>query len=206
MKKMLSCILLLCLLLTGCARKEVPESVTIKPLKSEATADTFKNSVTHIAFHSGDAYADYTGYNWLCVTAYEQELYDADEIRDLKVGDILIAQGIGITVKDVYFSESGRVKINGGSRDGGITLYPGNNETFFQSDDSGTLFYQELATVTVPVSDSFVFYDLYLVGGTVQFFDNLLGDSANDLDFAPNDTLLTISNGEAVSLIHGNQS
>ena len=104
------------------------------------------------------------------------------------------------------FQRAGGSKLTVEAETAALPCTPGDNETFYQSDDSGTLFYQELATVTVPVSDSFVFYDLYLVVGTVQFFDNLLGDSAKNLDFAPNDTLLTISNGEAVSLIHGKQS
>ena len=68
----------------------------------------------------------------LTMKVYEQELFDAVEVSQLKAGDTLTAGGQTVKVTEVKERKAGGVTINGGYEKGGVTLFPGDGGTYYQ--------------------------------------------------------------------------
>ena len=131
----------------------------------------------------------------LTMKVYEQELFDAVEVSQLKVGDTLTAGGQTVKVTEVKERKAGGVTINGGYEKGGITLFPGDGGTYYQVKENDAKTYQEVGTATLPLSDKFELVDNAENANkklTAQDMTTLKEDS---IGFNENNTTVTVENG-----------
>ena len=131
----------------------------------------------------------------LTMKFYEQELFDAVEVSQLKAGDTLTAGGQTVKVTEVKERKAGGVTINGGYEKGGITLFPGDGGTYYQVKENDAKTYQEVGTATLPLGDQFELVDNAKNANkklTAQDMTTLKEDSVG---FNVNNTTATVENG-----------
>ena len=131
----------------------------------------------------------------LTMKVYEQELFDAVEVSQLKAGDTLTAGGQTVKVTEVKERKAGGVTINGGYEKGGITLFPGDGGTYYQVKENDAKTYQEVGTATLPLGDQFELVDNAENANkklTAQDMTTLKEDS---IGFNENNTTVTVENG-----------
>ncbi len=131
----------------------------------------------------------------LTMKVYEQELFDAVEVSQLKVGDTLTAGGQTVKVTEVKERKAGGVTINGGYEKGGITLFPGDGGTYYQVKENDAKTYVKVGTATLPLSDKFELVDNAENANkklTAQDMTTLKEDS---IGFNENNTTVTVENG-----------
>lgn len=131
----------------------------------------------------------------LTMKVYEQELFDAVEVSQLKVGDTLTAGGQTVKVTEVKERKAGGVTINGGYEKGGVTLFPGDGGTYYQVKENDAKTYVKVGTATLPLSDKFELVDNAENANkklTAQDMTTLKEDS---IGFNENNTTVTVENG-----------
>ena len=131
----------------------------------------------------------------LTMKVYEQELFDAVEVSQLKAGDTLTAGGETVKVTEVKERKAGGVTINGGYEKGGITLFPGDGGTYYQVKENDAKTYQEVGTATLPLGDKFELIDNANNDNkklTAQDMTTLKDDGTS---FNVNNTTATVENG-----------
>lgn len=131
----------------------------------------------------------------LTMKVYEQELFDAVEVSQLKAGDTLTAGGQTVKVTEVKERKAGGVTINGGYEKGGITLFPGDGGTYYQVKENDAKTYVKVGTATLPLSDKFELVDNAENANkklTAQDMTTLKEDS---IGFNVNNTTVTVENG-----------
>lgn len=131
----------------------------------------------------------------LTMKVYEQELFDAVEVSQLKAGDTLTAGGETVKVTEVKERKAGGVTINGGYEKGGITLFPGDGGTYYQVKENDAKTYQEVGTTTLPLGDKFELIDNANNDNkklTAQDMTTLKDDGNS---FNVNNTTATVENG-----------
>lgn len=131
----------------------------------------------------------------LTMKVYEQELFDAVEVSQLKAGDTLTAGGQTVKVTEVKERKAGGVTINGGYEKGGITLFPGDGGTYYQVKENDAKTYVKVGTATLPLSDKFELVDNAENANkklTAQDMTTLKEDS---IGFNENNTTVTVENG-----------
>lgn len=159
MKKMILLTVVLCLLLVGCGKsfpeattereqldstkaetelvdsdsgeQDVALAVTVYPLP-DTTMENLTDATLSISLDEGDAYVDDTGKMQMKVKIYTYDLYDAKDITQLKVGDIIVRHADEVTVTSVERGESGFLCINGGLESGGFDLADGGGGIFYE--------------------------------------------------------------------------
>ena len=131
----------------------------------------------------------------LTMKVYEQELFDAVEVSQLKAGDTLAAGGETVKVTEVKERKAGGVTINGGYEKGGITLFPGDGGTYYQVKENDAKTYQEVGTATLPLGDKFELIDNANNDNKKLTAQDMttLKDAGNS--FNVNNTTATVENG-----------
>lgn len=131
----------------------------------------------------------------LTMKVYEQELFDAVEVSQLKAGDTITAGGEAVKITKIEEIKTGGVAINGGYDNGGITLFPGDGGTYYQVKENDAKTYQEVGTATLPLGDKFELVDNSENANkklTAQDMTTLKDDGAG---FNVNNTTATVENG-----------
>lgn len=131
----------------------------------------------------------------LTMKVYEQELFDAVEVSQLKAGDTITAGGEDVKITKVEEIKTGGVAINGGYEKGGITLFPGDGGTYYQVKENDAKTYQEVGTTTLPLGDKFELIDNANNDNkklTAQDMTTLKDDGTS---FNVNNTTATVENG-----------
>ena len=131
----------------------------------------------------------------LTMKVYEQELFDAVEVSQLKAGDTITAGGEEVKITKIEEIKTGGVAINGGYDNGGITLFPGDGGTYYQVKENDAKTYQEVGTATLPLGDKFELLDNAKNDNkklTSQDMTTLKDDS---IGFNENNTTVTVENG-----------
>lgn len=131
----------------------------------------------------------------LTMKVYEQELFDAVEVSQLKAGDTLTAGGKEVKVTKVEELKTGGYAINGGYEQGGVTLFPGDGGTYYQMKENDAKTYVKVGTATLPLSDKFELVDNAENANkklTAQDMTTLKEDS---IGFNENNTTVTVENG-----------
>ncbi len=126
---------------------------------------------------------------------YEQELFDAVEVSQLKAGDTITAGGEEVKITKIEEIKTGGVAINGGYDNGGITLFPGDGGTYYQVKENDAKTYQEVGTATLPLGDKFELLDNAKNDNkklTAQDMTTLKDDGTS---FNVNNTTATVENG-----------
>lgn len=180
------------------------DSAYVMPMPTGIDMDNLDDCTVAASFDEGDIYQDDSGMLQMKLTVYAYDIYDIVDISMLKVGDVLQICGSDCAVTALETNEYGIVIINGGTESGGYELCAGKdtNGYYAVSWDDAKL-YNELGTVTIPVSDEMTFEDSSdLDAGTVTFYaGDFLTDYADIIyHFVPNNTTVRIEDGKVVQI------
>lgn len=185
------------------AETESETATKIVPVPVTVDLNDLSNCTLAISFEEGDAYVDETGAMQLDVIVYTYDLYDMDDISNLKEGDTITIQGNDVLVESIEVLESGLVFINGGMENGGYDLWNENGNFYFEHGFNDMKFYNALGEATLKVSEDFEFVDSSdLEKGEVTYHqgDLLTADSGIVYNFTPNNTSVVVENGQVVSM------
>jgi len=217
MKKRLILVIALCLTaLTACSTNPTSSAQSAQPNQSTQTAQSAepaaeakiikpmstgnfdpKNPIdmnTAVSFTAANVHKDGDKIT-LDVTIYEEELFDAVEVTQLKAGDTITAGGKEVKVTKVEELKTGGYAINGGYEQGGVTLFPGDGGTYYQVKENDAKTYVKVGTATLPLSDKFELVDNAENANkklTAQDMTTLKEDS---IGFNENNTTVTVENG-----------
>lgn len=217
MKKRLILVIALCLTaLTACSTNPTSSTQSAQPNQSTQTAQSAepaaeakiikpmstgnfdpKNPIdmnTAVSFTAANVHKDGDKIT-LDVTIYEEELFDAVEVTQLKAGDTITAGGKEVKVTKVEELKTGGYAINGGYEQGGVTLFPGDGGTYYQVKENDAKTYVKVGTATLPLSDKFELVDNAENANkklTAQDMTTLKEDS---IGFNENNTTVTVENG-----------
>lgn len=229
MKKLILLTVVLCLLLVGCGKsfpeattereqldstkaetelvdsasgeQDVALAVTVYPLP-DTTMENLTDATLSISLDEGDAYVDDTGKMQMKVKIYTYDLYDAKDITQLKVGDIIVRHADEVTVTSVERGESGFLCINGGLENGGFDLAAGGGGIFYEIGFNDVKNWYELGEATIRVSVDFIGYDRSDPerGEVVIYPGDFLVDAVTDYNFTPYNTTIRIEAGQIVEM------
>lgn len=211
MKKRLILVIALCLTaLTACSTNPTSSTQSAQPGQSTSAAQSAepaaeakiikpmstgnfdpKNPIdmnTAVSFTAANVHKDGDKIT-LDVTIYEEELFDAVEVTQLKAGDTITAGG-----KEVKVTKVEELK-TGGYEQGGVTLFPGDGGTYYQVKENDAKTYVKVGTATLPLSDKFELVDNAENANkklTAQDMTTLKEDS---IGFNENNTTVTVENG-----------
>lgn len=183
-------------ILYGCGSQK-SDYKRIDPLPAGVSIEKLQNCTVPAAFSPKD-------FNWmggnLSMTVYNQDLYDAVAISQMRVGDTILYSGEPMVVSK--FEETrGGIDINGGLDEGGCCLAPNEGGTYVarEWDDHAT--YTQLAKTELALAEDFVIIDCgefpndpndTIRNGQKLYIENLKGGRD---DFFPLNTRVTIQNG-----------
>ena len=204
---------LICAAFVGCAPSKkpagevTPQTETarpkIQPLAQTLDMVNLDNCTVAVSLKEGDAYVDDTGIAQMKVMVYDYDRYDLADISQLTLGDTIVIRGQDVTVSSLERDQSGEVKINGGWEAEGYTLVTGEDGVYFEQLASDAHAWQELGTAVIRLSAEFLFTDSAdLDRGETTYYpgDFLIPDGGIVYNFTPNNTTLTIENGQIVSM------
>ena len=178
MKKMTLLILALCLVLTGCGKKEeAPAASTQTPGKEtvetapaasaeqadpaavinplpDGTMDNLTDAILAVSLEEGGAYVDDTGKMQMDVKIYTYDKYDMVDISLLKVGDIIVTHAGEVEVTSMEQTAAG-ILINGGLEEGGFDLVTDDSGIYFETGFNDAKNWYEVGAATIRVSDEF---------------------------------------------------
>lgn len=204
------------------------EAKTIMPLPAqyaEEASDEMPDGTYPVSFTGEDLTETEDGYT-LTMEFYDYDRYDKDDIRSMKVGDMINAtvmeytdadynavhKDLEVESIDMTNDEAGEiiaVDINGGIEEGGVYLYYDSDfEVYSNKLWDGNATYYSIGKGTIPVSKEFEFVDCFdyetLPDGVVTGYEDLpdsltTGDGADY--FMSNNTEAVIRNGEIVQLV-----
>ena len=200
MKKTVSILLvaILCLgLFAGCnlpdAITSASEDVTIiNPLPETLDVANLSDCTVAVSLAQGDVFADDSGNTMMKAKVYNYECYDMADIAALAEHDVIVRRGEEIEITKLERLDSGLVRINGGEEAGGFDLASDESTVYFEVGMDDAKAYYELGSVTLPISDAFVYRD---ENGTEYKADAFTSDAAIVYDFAPNTTTIVIEGG-----------
>ena len=166
-------IVILCILLIGCAKvknqQEQPDetapaqTVAAEPMNIEAlpdnTMESLDDSIVNISVEQNGFYCDAAGNVVLRMQVHSYDKFDMVDIAALKVGDTIVISGEKIAVNFVERKDNGSVLINGGLEEGGFDLATDDSGIYVVHGYSDMKSWNLLGEVEYPVSDVFVFTD-----------------------------------------------
>lgn len=194
---LLSLILGASLLLAGCGSTQ-----NFEPLENEINlADLAQGGTAAVSFTAEDIHTDGEE-TTIDLTVYNYELFDAVEVSKLAKGDTITADGNKIKVETVEEND-GVFTINGGTENGGLYLRGGEGGTYYEVGLYNEKFFHEAGTITVPVSANVVITDASdLLDSVIPRYTlaDLAALAADGIGFNPQNTTVTITNGEITEI------
>lgn len=151
--RFLSLTLVVTAMFCSCSQDKEPRRIA--PLNDGLKADALTDCTVAADFRTED-------FDWeegtLNMTVLREDLYDAVEVSQLKVGDTLIYESKPMVVTTIA-DENGTLSINGGLEEGGCWLegYEGGTYRSVQFDDHST--YTKLGKAKLPLSQDLVIID-----------------------------------------------
>ena len=176
MKIRIFSILVLCMILTGCANAtNLPEQNTepvpvetqteaadtaavIQPIP-DTTMEAMKDSVLNISFEQGDFYRDDSGTILLRMQIYSYDKFDMVDISAMEAGDTILLSGEVIPVNSVERNDYGTVLVNGGLDAGGFDLATDDSGIYYVQGYSDMKSWYLAGEAECPVSGDFIFTD-----------------------------------------------
>ena len=212
MKLRIITILMLCILLNGCAANQQP--VETIPVETEAAAaviqpmadtamEALEDSIVHISFSQDDVYQDESGTILLRMQIYTYDKFDIVDISGLKTGDTILLSDGALLVNSVERNDHGTVLINGGLEEGGLDLTTDDTGIYFVHGYSDMKSWYPVGQAEYPVSEDFIFTDSAdLVQGAVTYkaADLLDGIPAPAYGYQPQNTTVRMENGQVVEM------
>lgn len=220
MKTHISVLILLCILLVGCANTNNSTEQPAKPMQVEtsleateahvvirplpdSTMEAIENAIVHISFEQNSIYRDESGIILLRMQIYSYDKYDMVDISGLKAGDRILYCGDEIPVNTVERNEHGTVLVNGGLENGGFDLATDDSGIYFVHGYSDMKSWYLVGEAELPVSDGFLFTDgveLEQEELTYSAEDLLGGIPAPEYGYQPQNTTVRIDNGQVVAM------
>ena len=180
-----------------------PSPVTVTPLPETIDLDNLDNCTIAVGLSDGSIFADQSGTLQILATVFSYDLYDAVELSQLKVGDILVIRDMEIVITSLEHNSFGTLLINGGLDAGGYDLCTDENTVYYETGYSDMKSWQEIGVVTLPVSPDFVYTDSSNLNSepVLYHYDDLLHpDNGIDYYFTPQNTTLVIENGMVTAM------
>lgn len=162
MKKVIACMLALCLILAlaGCGGTDqtadsgdsadnAGETLKVSPLASDIDVNAITDADLAASFDAASLHTEGDTMT-LDVKVYDFVKYDAAEVAQLKVGDTIVVDGQDMVITSIEDSDG--YTINGGYDQGGLSLaaLEGGLLYAYGADDAKS--YYEVGTVTLPLS------------------------------------------------------
>ena len=186
--KHIALLLILCLLLTGCAASQVAEDIpetnevvtgttenitasedtaatdpteaprVISPLP-DTTMDNLTDAILSVSLEEGGAYVDDTGKMQMDLKIYTYDRYDMVDIASIEVGDIIVRHSGEVEVTSVERTETGMVLINGGLENDGFDLVTDESGIYFEVSYNDHKSWYEVGEAKIRVSTDLTFTD-----------------------------------------------
>ncbi len=178
--------------------------VTVKALPSGVDIKDVDDCTLPISLDAKTAYDAET--NTMTVTLYDQELFDAVEITQLKEGDTVVIEGdMACVVKDVV-DEDGYIIVNGGRDKGGLEFRSGEGGTYVLCRENDYPSYALLGEYSFSVPDDMIYSDAsdpdnesVSEYSAKQFIDLLQSDDG-ELSLNPRNATIHIENGAVTEI------
>ena len=223
MKKMTLLILALCLVLTGCGKKEeapaasiqAPEKETVEtaPAASEeqpahvinplpdSTMDNLTDAILAVSLEEGGAYVDDTGKMQMDLKIYTYDKYDMVDIAELKVGDIIVTHAGEVEVTSLEENSIGII-VNGGLEEGGFDLVTDDSGIYFETGFNDAKNWYQVGEETIRVSADFQGHDMADPdkGDVILYPGSFLVGEVTDYHFTPYNTTVRVEEGQIVEM------
>ena len=171
----------------------------IKPLPDSIDAANLTDATVAASFDES-AIETQDGKTYLTLQVYDYDRYDMVDISKLAEGSVIVAAGKDITVDSV--EEDGTlVLINGGLAKGGMTLTTDDDGVYYELGVNDVKCYQEKGEVKLPLSENFTLTDDSDLANPNQTFGAEKLSELVSGGFTASNTLVTIENGEIVSIV-----
>ncbi len=179
----------------------VAPAAVIYPLP-DSTMDNLTDAILSVSLEEGDAYVDDTGKMQMDVKIYTYDLYDAVEIAELGMGDVIVTHAGEREVTSSERNEAGYICINGGLDGGGFELAPEGGGIFSEIGYSDMKSWYEVGEATIRVSVDFVGHDNADPDGreVILYPGDFLVGAVTNYDFTPHNTTIRVENGQIVEL------
>ncbi len=202
MKKMLSLLLVVCLMVICGCQSETVNKNAISPLPETLDIENLKNCTVAVSLEQGDIFIDEDNKVQMKVTVYTYDLYDMVDIAGLEVGDTIIRLGEEIEITEIERLDTGLIYINGGETKGGFDLNTNDNTVYYESGLSDIKAYYELGEITIPVHETFVYSDESNLDGEPLLYtaDDMLTEKIEYV-FTPHNTSIIIQDSSIVKMI-----
>lgn len=143
------------LAIVACGNSNDKAHQCIAPLPAGVSIDNMNDCTVPASFSSDD-------FRWmggnLTMTVYNQDLYDAVEISQMKEGDTLIYEGKPIIISTLE-EKNGTLEVNGGLENGGAWLVGYEGGTYRPSEWDDHSVYSEIGKKELPLAEDFVIID-----------------------------------------------
>ena len=230
MKKMTLLILALCLVLTGCGKKEeapaastqAPEKETVEtaPAASEqqpaasaeepahvinplpdSTMDNLTDAILAISLEEGGAYVDDSGKMQMDLKIYTYDKYDMVDIAQLKVGDIIVTHAGEVEVTSLEENSIGII-VNGGLEEGGFDLVTDDSGIYFETGFNDAKNWYQVGEETIRVSADFQGHDMSDPdkGDVILYPGSFLVGEVTNYNFVPHNTTVRVEEGQIVEM------
>ncbi len=181
--------------------QETAPGNTVVPLELELDWNKVRNyGQVRVSFSGEDVFWE-GNQVMLRLTVYDYEQFDADEISQLQVGDVLQIGGEKVLVHSI--EDDGWVHINGGIDGEGVTLMTYGGDTYFQIFENEALNYFPAGQITLPFSEEFIFIDGSLPGEELKLkaVENLVEELETDgRSFSPYGASVSTYDGRIIEL------
>lgn len=176
----------------------------IRPLPLSVDIANLGDCTVGAAVAPDGIFLDDSGKAQMTLTLYEYDLYDMVDVSVLAPGDVIELNGEDVLLESVERTDSGLVVLNGGLEQGGYDLATDDETVYYLAGFDDYKSWRALGTVTLPVSEEFTYLDASDFEKEPQTWyvgDFLQPEAQLPDDLTPNNTTVTIQNGEVVGLV-----
>lgn len=169
------------------------EAITVEPLTPHIAVDGSMVSAQFPASFTTDDFTKDGDTYVLSYTGYVKEVYDNQELKNLREGDSIVIDGETILI-DKIENSNGYYLINGGIDEGGYNLMDLGDDTYSVQGYDDIATYKELGTGKLPISADCIITDYSQDINTPQqlTIEELVNDKSS-VGFNQYNTLITIS-------------
>lgn len=176
---------------------------TVRPLPVSFDINNPVNGTFSACFGGSDVVVDENKNVTVTFEVFVYDTYDPEKINNLKPGDTVIVDGRVIKVENVKEIPSGGIEVNAKPDVEGICFVPEESGVYYIDTFSALKDTRMVGEVTLPVSKDFVYINAenLLKGDVTYTLQEILDGKAKfKYDFESYNTIITVKNGEVVSL------
>lgn len=184
-------------------QETLPAQIRVLPLTQEIDIKNLDQCTVAVSMKEEDVYVDSSGAMQMRMSVYGFDIYDQADIAKLRVGDTIVIRQKDVKITALMQDKWGGIQINGGMEADGYTLAANGSNPYAEQLANDAHAWQYLGTAVVPVAADFQFKDSAdLDRGEMTYTAKAFfgKDSAIEYDFQPNNTSVTIQNGQVVSM------